>query len=208
MLRRIVVVLSLLALTLAAASPALAEEKPPNTPLQPGRAIQGTITGINGSTWTVATENFGTLTVNMGSAGVKGSGKGKKGVAAIADFKAGNPGDRVVIKLQKQNRGQGNAPQSTTPTAQWVHLVPGKSFQHFNGEVTEVGSNSLKVKNGKGEERSFNVGTNATVQVGKQAKTFSSAGLAVGNKVTVVVRVADNSVTAIKLHGNDNGDDD
>jgi len=205
MLRRIVVVLSLLALSLAAVGPALAEETPPAGPSQPGGAIQGTIAGINGGTWTVSTERFGSLTVSVSGAGVKGAGKGKKGtaVAAIGDFKAGNPGDRVVIKLQKQNRGQGSAPQGTTLTAQWVHLVPGKSFQHFSGEVTAVGGNSLQVKNAKGEERSFNVGANAAVQVGKESKAFSAAGLAVGNKVTVVVRVADNSITSIKLHGPD-----
>ena len=211
--RRIFTVLGLLALTLAVVSPALAEEKPPATLPLNGRAIQGTITTINGATWTVATTQFGTLTVNVSGAGVQGAGKGKgKGGAAVttlAGFRAGNPGDHVVIKLQKQGRGNapGNTAQSTTLTAQWVHLIPGKSFQHFSGELTAVESGSLKVKDNKGEERTFTVGANTPVQVGREPKMLSNAGLKVGDKVTVVVRLADNSITAIKMHGPDNASD-
>jgi hypothetical protein len=196
--RGLVVVVALLALCVAAVGPALADEKEPGALM--GRAFQGSIKSISGNTWVIATDQYGDKTVDVGGAQAKWPGKGgknggKKGGAALTDFKAGNPGDRVVIKLEKRAADSGD-----TLRARQVQLIRGKSFSHFAGTVTAVSGDSITVGSATGEARTFGVSGSTAVGGGKRATTLSAAPVNVGDNVTLVVRVADNTVTALKVH--------
>jgi len=218
MARRILLALAVLVLTLAAASPALADRppdkgKPPGKPEGAGaattaplraKAFQGVIQTISDSTWTIDTSAHGLVTVDVATARIKVAGL--KG-GSVAGFTPAE-GDRVAVKLQ--NRAPTNQPQSATPEqlkAREIHIIPGKTFAHFGGEVTAVGGGKLTLKSDKGDSKTFTVTDATPVQLGKVIKPFAQTGTdgpKVGDRATVVYRTTDTSAEpaalAIRVH--------
>jgi len=222
MVRRILLVLAVLAMTLAVASPALADRppdkgKPPGKPEGAGaagavaapvvgKAFQGVIKSIDGDIWTVTVTGHGdqatSVQVNVANAKVKWPGLKS---AAIGSFQTG---DRVAIKLQ--SRATTNQAQSATPEqlkAREIHIIPGKTFAHFGGEVTAVGGGKLTLKSDKGDSKTFTVTDATPVQLGKVIKPFAQTGTdgpKVGDRATVVYRTTDTSAEpaalAIRVH--------
>lgn len=221
MIRRLLLILVVLALVLSMGPVALADDlslpgkdepEPEGTPGPlMGRAFQGTIAGINGTVWTIATARHGDIQVDVSGEGVgnkpadQASDKAKEKAnarggkfkvqwpgnksATVADFKLG---DRVAVKLAEK-------PTGAQPwKARAVHLIPGKTFIHFTGTVTVVAGNALTVQNDQGETKDFTVEGGTTIRAGKAAKT--AGDLAAGVKVTVVARLADMIATAVVIH--------
>lgn len=206
MLRRILMVLTLLALSLATASPALADKPPGKPEWKPTAkpearpavaafrrlAFQGTIEDIKDATdseatWVVKTVAFGDVSVKV-TTDTKVKWPGVKD----ATFKAFEKGDRVAVKLQRW-------PQGDQPyLARQVHLIPGKIISHFTGKVTGFADGKLTVE-GKSETKEFAVSADFPVRAGREVKKVSD--LKSGDLVTVVTRVSSGSVLAIKLHG-------
>ncbi|MGQ9676582.1 MAG: hypothetical protein ACUVX1_13050 [Chloroflexota bacterium] len=216
MIRRLLLILVVLALVLSMGPVALADDDEPEAEGTPGplmgKAFQGTIEGIDGTVWTVKTALHGSVQVDVSGGGLaekpadQGSDKAKekanaragklkvqwpgKKNAAVADFKVG---DRVAVKLAERPTG----PQPWKVRA--VHLISGQTFIHFTGTLNgDFASDQITVQDGQGQSKTFKIDEHTTIRAGKVAKT--TADLKAGAKVTVVARVADMIATAVVIH--------
>ncbi|MHB1004974.1 MAG: hypothetical protein ACYC3S_04940 [Chloroflexota bacterium] len=227
MLRRLLVIVSLLALVMAVVSPALADDndngngKGKHTPTTTtatgvataekqvlnGKAFQATVVAVDGTNLIVKSDKFSAnLTIATDGDTVirwpKGIIKQTTGTTPkLTDFVAG---DRVVIKLAEKPT------DLTNLMARAIYLVPGQTFIHFTGDVSVApAGGTMSVKNGS-VEKEFAVDSSTPVRNGHLSTTLGNAQLEVGDKVTVVARAnpaTGNTLTAysIALHGQHNG---
>lgn len=234
MLRKVLYVVTLLALTLALAAPAFADKppdkgKPQGTPgvgqsappgqaqakqTAKGKAVHGTIAEISGTIWVLNTTRGdqtaqAQTSVRVDVTGVQAKIPGLKNVAGLSVQK----GDRVVVQLASRT-----PIDTTTDTfkARQAMVVPGRTFAHFTGQVVGGTSDPLVVKNAQNPSgKSFDVTLDSTpVLVGRTVKKLSEAGLKADDLVTVVYRTSTGSepppALAIRLHasrGNAQGEE-
>ncbi len=227
MRRRLLVILSLLALVLAAASPALAQgkavgkpervgqpEQVQNQESQPeplglkGKAFQGAVTAKGESTLTVHSDKYNAADKNFTVNVVDGETKIKvPGLKKIAELKDIAVNDRVVVQLQNK---PGGAVEGNLGDARAIHVVPGQNFIHVTGELVAAGGGVLTIGDAQGQQRSFAIGDDTVVRDGKEMKrlrdyTLDKLDDEIGRKVTVVARVVESGnppALAIVLHGN------
>lgn len=211
--RRAFAIVVLLALSLAAVSPALADEKPEAKPTAKpeakptltlkAKAFQGVISdkaSATATTWTIQTAKHGAITVDVTNARLKVPFvKGADRATLLAAFQNG---DRVAVKLAARPSGA----QQAVYQARDVHLIPGRTFIHFTGVVTadvsfgQAGTGTLTLK-GKEETRSFPVTATTVVREGPTSKPTANLTLKAGTLVTVVARAAaPNTALAIRVH--------
>jgi len=155
-----------------------------------GRGLVGSVAKVDSNLWTISTAAWGDVVVDVSSVTGAHFKAPHDIVSNKGDVKAG---DRVAMLLTKTQSS------SSTFTAQTVHVIPGNTFTHVTGTVTSFGPGSIAIHTGQGN-KTFSIAGDASVLTGKTTTSAASSKIQSGNVVTVVVRSADNTATAIAVH--------
>lgn len=214
MLRRVLVIITLLALVMAVASPTLADDKnqDKDTP-RPGATVTPTATP-NAAIASEDDEEAQAGPIGKAFQGivvkVDGSNLIVKNAKSVSDLTVktdGNTTYRWPKGIIKQTVGVTPGLKDFVPgdrvvvklaamptkaldnlLARAIYLVPGQTFVHFTGEVSTVFNGSaIGVTNGS-VVKTFAAIAGTPVRIGHQTTTLDNAKLAVGDKVTVVAR--------------------